>query len=64
MQQHQRIALAKSLRQLDYPILAKHAMTTDVFIVKTYVKLATTQATRKNRPDILKNLFENHLDLI
>ncbi len=56
MNPQQRNALSHILHELDYPILSKHAITSDDILCKGYANLAKLQSSKKCRFDLLASL--------
>lgn len=57
----QRKVLSYVLQELDYPILAKHAITSDDLLCEGYVNLAHLQSVAKTRYDLVAEMLFNRL---
>lgn len=56
MNHTQREVLSTVLRELDYPILSNHAITSDDLLCKTYANLAKHQSAARKRFDLIASL--------
>lgn len=53
----QRENLSTVLKELDYPILSKHAITSENYLCETYVKFAAGRAVQKERYDLIAEML-------